>query len=442
MQSCFKFFVIICSLGFGLQLNAQNLINGDLLVCSNSNATYTLVPGAYSNISWTVQGGILNSGQGNSQISVTWDYKSNGLIAIMVKDTQSATFKYDTLRVSIDTSCVWPGDANHDHKVSYTDFLALVEGFNDHHRACMDTSTLWQGQARCNWNDTIGLKIEKKHVDCNGDGIIDFNDTNAIIRNYAKTGLKKKEDVWLCPPPQKGDPELRIYSTTDTLVPGHSLYASVYFGTPFLTAKGVFGIAFSISYDRNIFDGSSIQIDTSHQWITFNCDSPLVFFRNFPDEGHMDFVFARTNHIPIEGSGELANLKFHIKDKISLNTTSTKMTLGEFQFLSMNGPLSGVMRTNDSFVVLGNTAIENTTNTLSKIEIYPDPATDYIILKSSNNLLSVRVFDYVGKQLINQKFGGNNNQEKIMLSSLNHGIYFVEVINVFKERSFQKIIVK
>ena len=423
---------------------SQGLINGDLLVCSNSTGVYTVQGHHVYNVNWNVTGGFINTGQGTASINVGWNYVKNGKLTVSATDSTTSRTVYDTLNVSIDTTCVWPGDANHDHKVSYTDLLAIGEAYGKRHAPCLDTSTDWAGQPRCNWHDTISLGIEMKNIDCNGDGVVDLNDTDAIIRNYSKTGTDKMAGTWLCPPPETGDPELRIFSgvSNDTIYPGRFLYTSVYFGTPFLTVSAAYGIAFSFNYDPEIFDGNMTQVDLSKQWITASCKDSIVFYKNFPDLGRIDFAFCRTDHNYNTGYGELVTLKMHIKDKIPAYKTMSRFTLGEFQFVSIDGGLSGVVRTNDSAVVAGNVGIDNPTNIDNNVSVYPDPAAEFVQVNCTSGIHSIALYNELGSCLLQQKYSGNPDQEKVMLPASIHGIYILEISDRQGFTSRKKVMVQ
>ncbi len=406
---------------------AKGIIKGDLLVCSNSSGAYTVQGQHVYDVNWSVDGGVINSGQNSASINITWSYVENGRITISAKDSATSNTIYDTLKINIDTTCVWPGDANHDHTVSYTDLLAVAEGIGKAHTTCSDTSTLWMGVPRCEWHDTLPLGIELKHVDCNGDGHINLNDTNAIIRNYSRKGMYKNADAWQCPPPQTGDPELRVYTGSDTLKPGRTLFSSVYFGSSVYPVNQAYGMAFSFYYDPEIFDASSVQFDLSKQWITTGCKDSLVFYKNFPAEGRIDFAFSRTDGTFKTYGGELVTLKFHIKDQIPMSKKLSKFTLGEFQFISGKGSLSGVLRVDDSSAVAGNVGIDRAGNIDNNISVYPDPASEDIEVNCTSGIRDMILYNALGACVWQQKYSGTNTHEKIVLPASLHGIYILQV---------------
>ena len=59
-----------------------SIINGTMVVCPNGTATYTTptIPGFTFN--WTVNGGVINSGQGSNSINVTWGNSGTGTVTV------------------------------------------------------------------------------------------------------------------------------------------------------------------------------------------------------------------------------------------------------------------------------------------------------------------------------------------------------------------------
>ncbi|MGZ5282484.1 MAG: hypothetical protein ACXWEY_09435, partial [Bacteroidia bacterium] len=82
--------------------------------------------------------------------------------------------------------CVWPGDANKDGIVNHLDILEIGVGFGANGLARTDTSTYWKAQQTTSWNRQTYYGIDYKHLDCDGNGKIDANDTLTVTRNYGK----------------------------------------------------------------------------------------------------------------------------------------------------------------------------------------------------------------------------------------------------------------
>jgi len=59
-----------------------SIINGTMIVCPNGTATYTTPPIPGFTFNWTVNGGVINSGQGSNSINVTWGSSGTGTVTV------------------------------------------------------------------------------------------------------------------------------------------------------------------------------------------------------------------------------------------------------------------------------------------------------------------------------------------------------------------------
>ena len=79
-------------------------------------------------------------------------------------------------------------------------------------------------------------------------------------------------------------------------------------------------------------------------------------------------------------------------------------------------------------------AVKNRIEESYKLEIYPNPAIDFLIIeipfKESGDGV-IKIYDVEGKLLISStiswQLGGEKN--KLNITSLNHGIYFINITN-------------
>ena len=105
-----------------------------------------------------------------------------GNYALRVRD-QCFNWAYDTVLVQLDYDCVLPGDANADGSVDPYDILqwGLCYGVNDIPRS--NGHTGFQPQACEPWA-LVQQEVNAKHSDCNGDGIVNLQDSH-WIEHYA-----------------------------------------------------------------------------------------------------------------------------------------------------------------------------------------------------------------------------------------------------------------
>jgi hypothetical protein len=81
--------------------------------------------------------------------------------------------------------------------------------------------------------------------------------------------------------------------------------------------------------------------------------------------------------------------------------------------------------------------------TPNAIKIYPNPAQDFVIITSNQLIKSntvVSVYDITGK-LISEDVSESNNNFKLNVSTLNAGVYFIQVKNddgIFTQKFIKK----
>jgi len=89
----------------------------------------------------------------------------------------------------IDDDCVWPGDVNLDNIVNMDDLLAWgLTPMNITGNERATASLNWEAQACPDWT-TVQFDgfTNAKHTDCNGNGIKDLADADAIVTNFIAT---------------------------------------------------------------------------------------------------------------------------------------------------------------------------------------------------------------------------------------------------------------
>lgn len=71
------------------------------------------------------------------------------------------------------------------------------------------------------------------------------------------------------------------------------------------------------------------------------------------------------------------------------------------------------------------------------VSLYPNPTNDFFTVQSSEKVVSVQVYSVTGQKVLSSK-----NSEKINVSALNAGVYFVEIKTVDGKLTTKKIIKK
>jgi hypothetical protein len=142
--------------------------------CLGSSVTYT-ASGAV-NYGWS--NGISGS---TTQVLVT----TPSTVGVVGTDINGCTNTF-TFNVVPDTTCafVWPGDANSDGTVNSSDILELGLYANQTGSPRNPGGNSYNAQFATAWTGTGSNNQNRSHIDCNGDGTVNANDTVAIVSNY------------------------------------------------------------------------------------------------------------------------------------------------------------------------------------------------------------------------------------------------------------------
>lgn len=99
-----------------------------------------------------------------------------------------------------------------------------------------------------------------------------------------------------------------------------------------------------------------------------------------------------------------------------------------------SSPKIYLIKTNAS----GSTAVEDYPNQIN-MELYPNPATDYITIESELQKYNYQVMDITGKQLLSGNV--NTNKFNLDISAFSKGIYFISIYNG-DQQTVHKMIIK
>lgn len=119
----------------------------------------------------------------------------NGIdtVVYFILDTSSmkvdSAYIYITSLVQKISNSVYPGDVNHDGRVSYLDFLFWADRFGAKVTKRFEKSEAWKPYAMplTEWKDTTAFYTKTFLADADGDGQVSLNDVLPIINNYGKS---------------------------------------------------------------------------------------------------------------------------------------------------------------------------------------------------------------------------------------------------------------
>ena len=162
--------------------------------------------------------------------------------------------------------------------------------------------------------------------------------------------------------------------------------------------------------DRTKFDITTlVPLSSSH-----------TFFTRIRERQLVEFIFEDIN-LDFNDATNDGYVLFKIKTLNSLSAGDTFDNTAEI-FFDFNFP---IITNTETVTVMSTASIGESTD--SSISFYPNPATDFINISSSNGLESATIIDVNGRMLSQTSFTGNATSQRVSLQNLNSGIYFVAI---------------
>jgi hypothetical protein len=336
-----------------------------------------------------------------------------------------------SLPVTVGDSCdfVWPGDANDDAVANNFDILdiGIANGATGTVRA--NASLLWIGQPSIPWGTTLLSGVDYKWVDCNGDGIVNGNDTAAVMANY---GYIHNNRI-AAPVYDASVPDLTLDFVPDSLVSSSPGTCVISLGTVAQSASAVYGIAFTISFDPNLVDANSIFLDFTNSWLgTINSDMISI---TRPNAGQLDVAITRMDHVDRNGNGEIARLNFMTTSALFGTGTSqlVPFTLSNYRVNSASGTEQVVNLMNDTLisydpVVTGITPA----GANGSLQILPNPNNGSFTLNfvsTESQTYTIEIMNALGEVVSSQTLVSvaGSNSTLFDLTAHGTGVYFIRV---------------
>jgi hypothetical protein len=316
-------------------------------------------------------------------------------------------------------SDVWPGDANYDLVVNNMDLLPVGLAYGDTGAVRPNASLSYIAQPATDWAGFFNTAVNKKHADCDGNGLVDGNDTIAIALNYSLTHPAKP---FVNTVTKNTGAELFFQMPVVPVSPGSTISIPVMLGTAVSPVASIYGIAFSITYDPTFIVAGSLSVDYSGSWIAAP-GNYLNIEKDFTSSGKYDMAFTKMDHTDAGGQGLIATIHFTISQNANgiLN-----LSFSNIMALMHNGSQVPVIA-GRGFV---STSIKDLPSAITSL-FYPDPMHDQARIVFSNpdrDDYLLFITDATGRQIMEVQ---HTSSGEIILkrNDLTNGIYFYELRN-------------
>lgn len=384
-------------------------ISGNTNVCEGSSTTFTAT--GVNTYTW-------NEGTTNAVFQTI--PVSNTTYSVMGEDLNACVVTA-TVSVTVDNTCadIWPGDANSDGIANNLDVLELGLHYTQTGSPRASTSNNWQSYFANNWTGIISNGKNLNHSDCNGDGIINDDDTLAIYSNYGLIHTFKIAQTTTV------NAQLSIVPDQATVGKGVWGTASVYLGDASHIINNVNGIAFTIDFN-------SYQIESNGIWIEYQ-NSFMDASQNLHFQ-KVDFIngklFTATTHTinnNVSGFGKIATLHYQISSSLFSDQLMT-LSLSQVYQSNASGVISPLTSSAGTLMAMGYTAGINENNFSGNVMISPNPTNGILNIGFSSipQNTKIELYNSIGALVLTEVMSNKNNT--ININDLCSGMYFMKML--------------
>ncbi|TXT28255.1 MAG: hypothetical protein FD136_2023, partial [Chitinophagaceae bacterium] len=241
----------------------------------------------------------------------TYPDTGNYLVCLTVKNVNNVTgtkCKYirigNALENACKFSCVWPGDANYSLEANHYDLLSIGLNYGLSGPVRDSVSTRWIGHFGTDWSTAMPNGINKKHSDCNGDGVVDLTDLEAIKQNFAyshpyQPGKTSKYNA--------ANPDLYFEITDADIAPGSTVEVSIMAGRDSIS---LYGIGFEVKIDMDKVKQNSVNNSFADSWLGNSSTELITYDKTDYNLGEVFVGMTRFNQAQQNGLGSIAKTTF------------------------------------------------------------------------------------------------------------------------------------
>lgn len=319
---------------------------------------------------------------------------------------------------------VWPGDANHDGVSDQYDLIALGIGYGTTGPIRPNASLNWTAQFAPDWTDSLPTSnVNYKHLDCNGDGLIDDNDTLALHLNFGLTHNKGSQT--------HGGPPLYTEIVQDSLFAGDTAEVLIFYGADTLPVSDSYGLGFFLDFDTSLVKMSSATVSYPGSFMGQKGQDLLTFHKVLETEGRIAMSLAGNNQLNRSGYGIVGKVTIIMIDDLAGKRTvyePFRVCITEPQARDSSArllPLQPSVR--DSAVVQINQSVGFAPPLSTLVRVYPNPTQDQLVIQ----LQGIRAEGYQLSTMLGQIIRSDLSpfqQTTLQLGSLPSGVYLLHII--------------
>lgn len=333
------------------------------------------------------------------------------------------------------TDCVWPGDANGDGVANQYDLLQIGLDYNlmGPPRTVFPQPSnpiAWAPNLAEDW-PTASAGVNDKHLDCNGDGLIDANDINAIHLNY-----NPEFDFTTTSVP--GDPpiylELETPFITITEDGVFEVIAHLMVGDAAFPIDNLHGLGLDVQYPFDLVVPGTAVIDYTGSEFFGAPGEVLTLERDLYAQnlGRHDWAMSRRNDATgIDGHGRAATLRYVVSSDIIGGRSEPEipfdLVIERAKAIDVNGnPISITLPHGGVFTVIliNDTVAGAPGDDEPQVSVFPNPAGNNLYVEWKNiDATRMSLINMMGQQVWEQAVDGR--QAVTDVNAFTPGLYWV-----------------
>jgi len=360
-----------------------------------------------------------------SNASTNSTISSLGIGTYCVTVTDANSCEVDTcITIGITyNSCdyVWPGDCDFDGNVHWTDLFLVGRYYKTKGPVRPDTGSIWKPYGSDDWGVLTTDSNDLKHVDGNGDGVINWKDGELVERNYfqthAKSGQSRQNNA--------SNPDLYFDVLSNDIAPGTTVEIAIVVGRD--TSTTIYGIGFEIDFDRTLIAPNSLNLDFENGIMGRDTSYISIVIGRDTSAGKMIAAITRTDSVNIFDFGILAKLTFTIDsnatpgEELGLQITNSGGTV-------INGDTTDYFHPPgeaDTNLTIGEPKGLPETFNYSRFKLYPNPTDNSVSFELPNDMLGSRYefLNNIGQVVLSGKL----TSKSVDVSQLQQGLYHVKI---------------
>ncbi|MEM6346011.1 MAG: T9SS type A sorting domain-containing protein [Bacteroidota bacterium] len=336
---------------------------------------------------------------------------------------------------------VYPGDANFNQVANVWDLLAIGVKYGQTGPIRPGADLSWTGQNAPEWGDTLASGLDIKHVDCNGDGLINADDTLAIVQNYALTHTALKTSA-------SGDVPLYMLMPT-TQNPGDTLTIPIMLGNMDTVANDMYGMAFAMNYDSSLVVPNSVEMRFDVSWLgTDNVDMLSLYYDDFT-ASKFEAAMVRTDGVEVSGFGQIATVIVVLDDDIAKREIPFSLSWEVADLIHADeSPILVNTQDGQSTIETDTASTDPTTSVdpslANSLELFPNPANEQLSLRINANHphFAVSLLDMTGRVQLESDLTARQTQLALDVSQLPAGIYVLRLRSAERGIISRKVIIE